>query len=118
MPIIVISRLILGLISWAILGAAIYLLWSWHHGYDVVDVHGVVHHLHGPVWRLYAGCALLAWSFLGRFVVLMFIPGGKDKPREQRADGHMVQAPDGAALRVESFGQAQAPTLVLTHGWA
>ena len=98
MPVIIIPRLLLSLLSWAILAAAIYLLWSWARGYDVVDVHGVVHHVRGPAWRLYLGGLLLAWSFLGRFVVLIFIPGGKDEPREQRADGHVVQAPDGSAL--------------------
>ncbi len=117
MPVVVIPRLILSLLSWAILGAAIYLLWSWAHGYDVIDARGVAHHTHGPAWRLYAGLGLLAWSFLGRFIVLMFMPAGRDEPREQRGDGYTVQAPDGSALRVESFGQTSGPTLVLTHGW-
>lgn len=117
MPVIMIPRLLLSIVSWAILGAAIYLLWSWGHGYDVIDAAGVAHHRHGPAWRLYAGLALLAWSFLGRFVVLMCMPGGANEPREERSEGQTVQAPDGSALRVEQFGQALGPTLVLTHGW-
>ncbi len=117
MPVVLIPRLLFSLISWAILGSAIYLLWSWGHGYDVIDANGVAHHLHGPAWWLYVGSALLAWSFLGRFVVLAFIPAGKDEPREQRSAGHVVQAPDGSALHVEDFGQTSGATLVLTHGW-
>ena len=117
MPVITIPRLLLSLLSWAILAAAIYLVWSWGRGHVVIDEHAVRHHVQGAAWRLYAGVALLAWSFLGRSVVLLFLPAGKDEPREQRAEGHMVHAPDGSSLRVESFGNLQGPTLVLTHGW-
>ncbi len=117
MPIILVPRLIASLLSWAVLIAAVYLLWSWGEGHVVIDAHGVRHHLHGAAWRLYTGAALLAWSFLGRFVVLMFIPAGRDEPHEQRAAGHMVQSPDGSSLRVETFGDQKGPTIILTHGW-
>ncbi|HEY2052186.1 MAG TPA: alpha/beta hydrolase [Caulobacteraceae bacterium] len=117
MPVVIIPRLVLGLISWALLAVAIYLLWSWGRGCTAIDANGVAHHLRGPAWWLYVGIGLVAWSFLGRFVVLMFMAAGKDEPCEQRADGDVVQAPDGSSLRVESFGSPQSPTLVLTHGW-
>lgn len=114
---ILIPRLLLSLLSWAILGAAGYLLWSWAQGYEVIDARGVAHAVHGPAWRLYTGLALLAWSFLGRFVVLLLLPADKDAPHEERSEGRTVQAPDGSALHIESFGRATGPTLVLTHGW-
>ena len=117
MPVIIIPRLLLSLLSWFILATAIYLLWGWAQGHFVVDQHGVRHLVHDAPWRLYAGLALLAWSFLGRFVVLLFMPAGRDEPREQRAAGHTVQAPDGSSLRVETFGDQQGPTIILTHGW-
>ena len=117
MPIMSVPRLLFSLVSWAILAAAIYLFWSWGHGYTVQDTHGVFYHVRGPVWQLYTGVALLAWSFLGRFVVLLFMPAGRDDPREQRGDGHFIQAPDGSSLWLESFGRPDGPTLVLTHGW-
>ncbi len=117
MPIITIPRLLLSLLSWAILAVALYLLWRWSHGYIVVDDHGVRHHIHGAVWPLYTGGALLACSFLGRFVVLLFIPAGRDEPHEERGESHMLQAPDGSTLRVDIFGNPQGPTIVLTHGW-
>ena len=117
MPVIIIPRLLFSILSWAILGAAIYLLWSWGHGYDMINDRGVAYRVHGPAWRLYAGLAMLAWSFLGRLVVLLLLPAGKDEPREERGEAQVVQAPDGSALRMETFGRATGPTLVLTHGW-
>ena len=47
----------------------------------------------------------------------MFVPAGKDEPREERGEAREVIAPDGAKLRVEHFGKASGPTLILTHGW-
>jgi predicted alpha/beta hydrolase family esterase len=116
MPVIAIPRMLLSLLSLILLGAGLYLLWTWYQGYDITDRHGVLHH-DREAWRLYAGLGLFAWSFLGRFVVLMFIPAGQDEPREERGEASVVMAPDGAALDVESFGEAGRPTLVLTHGW-
>lgn len=118
MPIITLPRLLLSLLSLLILAAAVYLLWSWADGSFVRDADGVLRRVHGPPWLLYSGLGLLAWSFLGRFVVLMFFPKGKDEPRETRGEGRDVPGADGSTLHVESYGPAQAPaTLVLTHGW-
>ena len=117
MPVVTIPRALLSLVSLFILAAAAYLLWSWLHGYDVRLSDGSLRHVRGPMWRLYVAAGLFACSFLGRFVVLMFIPAGRDEPREERAVSHTVAAPDGSALHVESFGREGAPTLVLTHGW-
>ena len=116
MPIISLPKLVLSLISLFIL-AAVYLLWSWLRGYDVRLATGAVQHVNGPGWRLYAALGLFAWSFLGRFVVLLFMPAGPDEPREARGPARSVTAPDGSVLHVESFGPEGAPTLVLTHGW-
>ena len=117
MPIITVPRFLLSLLSWLILAAAIYLLWSWAQGYDVADDRGLHHQVHGASWRLYTGLALLGWSFFGRFVVLLFMPTGRDEPREARGEGRMVPAPDGSSLRVETFGHREGPTIILTHGW-
>lgn len=57
------------------------------------------------------------WSFLGRFIVLMFIPAGKDDPREERGEASVVTAPDGSVLHVETLGSTERPTIILTHGW-
>jgi pimeloyl-ACP methyl ester carboxylesterase len=117
MPIVVIPRLLLAILSWALLAAAVYLVWGWWVGYDLMSPDGAVRHVRGDRWRLYAGLGLLAWSFLGRFVVLLAMPAGADEPREGRGDAIAVAAPDGSILHVETFGPVGAPTLVLTHGW-
>lgn len=117
MPILTLPRLLLSILSLAILGGAVYLLWSWQHGYDVRDVQGVWRHVRGPAWRLYAGSALLAWSFLGRFVVLAAMRGSKTEASLERGASQIVVAPDGSRLEVEIFGRADGPTLVFTHGW-
>jgi pimeloyl-ACP methyl ester carboxylesterase len=117
LPIVLIPRFILSLISWSILAIGAYLLWRWDLGYNVTDGAGAVRHLRGPAWALYAGGAMLTWSFLGRFIVLLLMPVGEDEPREARGEPRQTIAPDGAALRVEYFGRAGAPTLILTHGW-
>ena len=117
MPIITLPRFLLSLVSWALLAGAVYLAWSWYEGFDVVYRDGAIRHFRGESWRLYGALGLIAWSFLGRFVVLMFIPAGRDDPHEQRGEGAVVTAPDGSALRVETLGAPGGPTIVLTHGW-
>ena len=75
---IIIPRLLLQLVSLALLACAAWLLWRWWDGYDVVSTSGVVvDHVHGSAWWLWTGVGLLAWSFgAGRLVVLALIPGG------------------------------------------
>ena len=117
MPIITLPRILLSLLSWVILATAIYLLWNWRQGHDLIYRDGSIHHFSGDRRFLYWGAGLLAWSFLGRFVVLLAIPAGKDEPREQRGEAKTVIAPDGSALNVETIGAMGAPTVVFTHGW-
>lgn len=116
MPIVTIPRFLLSVLSLLVLGAAIYLCWDWWRGYDIRLADGSIDHVHGERWRLYVAAGLFAWSLLGRFVILGFIPAGQDEPREERGAPSTVTAPDGSALRVERFG-AEGPTLILTHGW-
>ena len=117
MPIMMFPRLLLQLLSLAVLAAAGYLLWSWWDGYDIVDALGVAHHVHGDGWRLWTGLALLAWSLgLGRVLVLLLIPGGH-APMAARTAGQEVLAPDGSRLHVETSGLSTGPAVVLTHGW-
>lgn len=117
MPVLAIPKLIATLVSLAILGTGLYLLWSWNHGEVVALADGTLRRVHGAPWRLWTGVGLFAWSFLGRFVVLMFIPAKADAPQGERGEAGAATAPDGSALRLDSFGRPGAPTLVLTHGW-
>ncbi len=117
MPIITFPRFLLSLVSLAILFGGIYLAWGWYDGYDVLYRDGSLVHFRGEPWRLYIALGLVGWSFLGRFLVLLFIPAGRTDPREERSHAHVVTAPDGAVLHVETLGSQSAPTIVLTHGW-
>lgn len=117
MPIITLPRLLLSLLAWGLLAAAVYLLWGWYAGADLLDRDGSVRHIAGEPWRLYVGVGLVAWTLAGRFAILTAIPRGKDDPRDERGAASQVAAPDGSLLHVETIGPAGAPTLVLTHGW-
>lgn len=106
----------LSLLSWAVLAGGAYLLWTWAQGYEVRDAYGVWRHVHGPAWRLGVGAPLLAWSFLGRFVVLALMPKG-DPVDIQHRERQALRLANGADLAVEVSGRRDGPTLILTHGW-
>lgn len=117
MPLIILARLALSLVSLAALGAAGYLLWSWHDGYWALDAYGVGHHLREP-WRLWTAIGLLTWSFLGRFVMLpLLTKPDKEPTRPERGDHQMISSPTGSTLYVEVHGPRDAPPVILTHGW-
>jgi hypothetical protein len=96
--------------------------------------------------ELASGLALLAWALAGRWIGHGWMSlsqrvrpspdsgaaaarnarrGGasavgteSDQPRALRTgEVHRIRRPDGSDLRVECYGPADAPTLVLTHGW-
>ena len=87
---------------------------------------------------LAAGLALLTWAVVGRFVIQgasnLFTSSSSgtgstsgpssaqekhgDAPKEERGGKvHTITRPDGSILHVECYGPADAPPIVLTHGW-
>jgi pimeloyl-ACP methyl ester carboxylesterase len=77
---------------------------------------------------LASALALLAWAFAGRLIGqgVSSLMGGAtpkpgespDDPREERTgEVHRIRRPDGSELRVECYGPADAPPIILTHGW-
>lgn len=117
MPLIVLARLALSLVSLAVFGAAGYLLWSWREGYWALDAYGIGHQVQEP-WRLWTAVALLAWSFLGRFLVTpLLAKADKDPTRPERGDHQMIVSPTGSTLYIEVHGPQDAPAVILTHGW-
>ena len=117
MPIVIFPRLLLQLLSLAVLALSAWLLWSWWDGESVRDLDGVLRHVRGPHWRLWTGLGLLAWSLgVGRLIILMLIRRGHT-PMAARTAGREVVAPDGSRLHVETSGLASGPTVVLIHGW-
>lgn len=126
MPFSILRTWSLGLLSWAILGAAIYSLYEWtdraapriaqqedgSQQWVIADENA---------WPLLAvGVALLLWNFIG-FLPIKYLLGKRveDDPRPLRnGDTRRLERPDGTQLNVEVYGQAGAPTLICTHGWS
>jgi pimeloyl-ACP methyl ester carboxylesterase len=93
------------LVSLAVLGGGLYLLWAWYVGVLVGTVY------------LAAGLALTLWTVLGRWVVLAFHRPGADEPHTLRPESEVrLSRPDGTSLYVERYGPPDAPAIVLTHG--
>lgn len=117
MPLLAIVRFLFLLASLAILGAAAYLLWSWYEGDIVRDANGALYRVRED-WRLWTGAALLAWSVLGRWVVLPLITRRDGDPmRSSREGGSMTPGANGASIYVEILGPPEAQPIILTHGW-
>lgn len=118
MPLLFLLRLIFSLLSWAVLAAAGYLIWSWWQGDLVVAPDGLARRVRDEDWRLWAGLALLAWSFLGKWLVVPLV--AKPDTRRTRPDrvaGQIVKSPGGGELHVEVSGPIDGPPIILTHGW-
>jgi pimeloyl-ACP methyl ester carboxylesterase len=111
-------RAAFALLSLLILGAAGYLLWEWYQGDLVRDADGVLR-LHRHAWQLWAGIALLAWSFLGRFVIrLVLARPDKEVLQGKRGAGRTIKSETGAEIYLEEYGSVAAQPLILTHGWS
>ncbi|WP_395672120.1 alpha/beta fold hydrolase [Phenylobacterium sp.] len=117
MPLLSIFRFVAALLSLLILGAAGYLLWSWYQGVWVVDATGLAYRVRDD-WRLWTGLGLLAWSVLGRLVMLPLLARRDTRPtRPERAEGQAIAGASGSTLHVERHGPAGGPPILLTHGW-
>ena len=70
------------------------------------------------VGPLVAGVVLLLLSFTGRHLVKLAFPIGQEEPTAARAGTtQAITRPDGTNIHVEIHGSPDAPTLILTHGW-
>jgi pimeloyl-ACP methyl ester carboxylesterase len=117
MPLLSFFRFFASLLSLFVLAAAGWLLWSWYQGDLVRDAYGDVYRLRDD-WRLWLGVGLLAWSFLGRFVMLALLTRRDERvTRAVRGHGHQITGETGSSLYVESHGPVEAPPIILTHGW-
>src|SRR5438067_2333157 len=95
LPLVALLLFVVGLVSLALLGGGIYLVWAWFAGT-----------LTGTL-VLASGVVMLLLSLLGRPIVLfLFRRAGMDEPEAAR-DGALVQQiqrPDGTVLHVEMYG--------------
>lgn len=108
MPLPFILGFVAGLVSLAVFGAGVWVIWSWWTG------------ALQSMWWLVSGVVALAWSLFGRSVVLAFYPRGRtdDRPFEHGGAHESLAAPDGSRLHIETEGVEDGPAILLTHGWA
>jgi pimeloyl-ACP methyl ester carboxylesterase len=93
--------------SLALMAGGAYIVWAWYIGY-----------LAAASW-LASGIAMLAWSLLGRQIVLAFYPHGHDEPHAVHSPhSKKISGADGSVLHIEFDGPPDKPVIVLTHGWA
>jgi pimeloyl-ACP methyl ester carboxylesterase len=64
------------------------------------------------------GAALLLFTLFGRHIIRLAFPRGSDEPVALRGTPHDLTRTDGTKIHVETFGPADGPTVVLTHGWS
>jgi pimeloyl-ACP methyl ester carboxylesterase len=96
---------LVGLVSLAVLGGGLYLVWAWYVGVLVGSSY------------LVAGLVMTLWTLVGRTIVLRFHPRGSDEPHTLRPESEVrLQRPDGTSLFVERYGPPDAPAMILTHG--
>jgi pimeloyl-ACP methyl ester carboxylesterase len=125
----------LGLFSWILLGAGIYLSHKWYQhawSYDFklqrsyFDPHIGYNN---ETFLLVLAAGLLLWILAGGVIVRSILSlilksrsaGNRAAlPKRQSREGATVSRlgrPDGSELRVECYGREDAPPIILTHGW-
>lgn len=115
MPFFSLSRALFAPLSWGLLAAAAYLLWTGWTGAPAVAPDGEIVRVRSE-WRLWTGGGLLAWSLLGRLPVLWFTTRGDHAPtRPLRGNGRMIDGVAGSQVYVEAQGEGRP--IILTHGW-
>jgi pimeloyl-ACP methyl ester carboxylesterase len=125
----------LGLFSWVLLGAGIYMGHKWYQSawsYDLnlqrsyFDPHIGYNH---ETLLLFIAAALLLWVLAGGLIVRAILSvflktrssgspaSALPKHSREGATESRLGRPDGSELRVESYGRPDAPPIILTHGW-
>ncbi len=118
MAILFLLRAFFAILSLALLGAAAALLYDWYSGELLWGADGIAR-LHRDEWKLWAGGALIAWSLLGRFPLLLVLARSDSDPiRPRREQGRTIQSPTGNTLYLEDHGPVHAQPIILTHGWS
>lgn len=128
LPVPLLLSIMTGLASLALLAVGIYCLWRAvrilrsRRDERLVVEPGVriVRTRNRPLaLLLFAGIVLPIFSLGGRQLVEQAFPVGSDEPKQVRSGRvQYVKGAGGANLRVETYGDPNAPALVFTHGWS
>ncbi|MCT7951956.1 alpha/beta hydrolase [Ancylothrix sp. C2] len=96
-----------GLLSLAVLGGGIYIVYKWYSG--ELDGYGY----------LVAGLLMILWSVAGRFFSLPLLRRwGVNEPKPMRTGTvRRIARPDGSELHIELYGPEDGQPLILIHGW-
>jgi pimeloyl-ACP methyl ester carboxylesterase len=106
------------ILSILIVGLAASLIYHWYAGELMINEDGVAV-VHREAWHLWVGVALLAWSALGRWPMLLLLAKPDTDPmRPVRSDGRTIQSSTGATIYIEDHGSTKEQPLILTHGWS
>lgn len=118
MPLLIVLRFVLMLVSLCVLAGAAYLLWNWYDGDLISQADGDIVRVRTD-WYLWVGIGLLGISFFGRPIITPLITRRDTDPTSAfRGGGALVPGADGSSLYVEHCGAPTAPPIVLIHGWA
>ncbi len=105
---------LLAIVSIVILGLGIWMIWDWQD----LEAEAAAQGLGDPSNAgLYWGVAILVFSVLGRFPMLLLLGRNGGRASSRRVEGVEVPGADGARLRLEQQGASEGPILLFTHGW-
>lgn len=98
---------LLQLLSTAVLGGGIYILYEWYER-ELVGMSYLV-----------AGLVMVLWSFGGRFISLPLLrrPGTEEPKLMRTGTVQRVPRPDGSVLQVEFYGPEDGQPIIMSHGW-
>ncbi len=137
MPFQIVGIWLRGLLALTILGGGIALIRQWERDRHVVvqpveraipdapdataarHVETIPLGFNRPTAELLGGLTLLFLGLGGGSLAypLLRRTGHDDPKAERTGEVHHIQRPDGSDLHVECYGPADAPPIVLTHGW-
>jgi pimeloyl-ACP methyl ester carboxylesterase len=111
-------RPLISLISTLVLLVSIYLLWTWWQG-EVIQRPDNTFEVNREPWRLWVGGALLAWSLLGRWPIMLLLARRDTDPMQKVSEGgEVIAGADGEELHIYVQGPPNAPVILMTHGWS
>ena len=130
-----------GILSWAILIGGIYCVWKWSEDHRPMQVQSpeiredrqrqeassdndrvqtVIQYRGNNYWLLALGIGLLTLSGVGFLPVTLLLgqPGPSATDQHQPHHTRWIDRPDGSRLYIATYGRADGPTLLFTHGWS